>query len=170
MGDLDPFIRKVDTFSRDLEGEGGRALINAVGLGAKADIETAVRRDLGDTSMSGWRRGRPIQVTGMYTVTDKDTVEITPANRAKGPMRVLEDGRNRGNSGGFQGPGVNARTGRTLKSNAGKVKVRTRRTKRWNGYTSGKNTWTDAIAVIVDKTPERAQEAFRKIITRSFGG
>lgn len=170
MGDLDPFVRKIDTFTRDLAGEGGKALINAIGLGAKDDIEEAVRRDLGDTSMSGWRRGKPIQVRGMYTVNDNDTVTIEPGRPSRGPMRVLEDGRNRGNSGGFQGPGVNARTGKTLKSNAGKVKVRTRRTKRWNGYTTGKHTWSDAIDVILRETPERAQEAFRKLITRSFGG
>jgi len=64
-----------------------------VGVLSKADINEAVRNDLGDMSMSGWRRGNPHEVVGRFDV-EGSAVAMTPAKRSRGPMRVLQQGRN----------------------------------------------------------------------------
>lgn len=161
-GDLDPFIKKLNTFSRDLNGDGMQQLVNAIGMGAKQDVDAAVRADLGDQSMSGWHRGKPVQISGRYEMTG-DAIEVTPG-RTRAMMRVLEDGR-RAHRAGDQ-----RLKSRYKAKKTGLVKERTATVTRNVGATRPKNTWSEAVERIVKETPTRASEAFRKIISRSFGG
>jgi len=136
--------KKLDIFARELSGKPAKARVEAVARSLAPLVEKAAQGDLGDNSMSGWRRGNPIAITGVVRVDTKD-VAIEPGKRAKGPMRVLETGRHFGESGGFQGPGVNRKTGETARTKAGKVrKVRARKSSRWNGHTQPRGTWTKA--------------------------
>lgn len=135
---------------------------------SRLDVEQAVKADIGDSSMSGWRRGKPIQIYGAYKVLTQTTAEITPARMSAGPMRVLESGRNaHGGVGGFQGPGINFRTGKTSArartTGRGSTKGR-----RYNGKTRGKDTWSDAEKLIVARLPKRSSRALRGVMSNIF--
>ena len=90
----------------------------------------------------------------------KGQVVVTPARGSGGPFRVMESGRNMGQTGLVQGPGAvrkGRRAGETLRNKDGALrKVRATRGKRWNGYTRAKHTWSDAIDRMMERTPERA--------------
>ena len=165
---LQGFERKLVAVGKEFDGSAGLARLKRVAMDTKGDIDVAVKGDLGDSSMSGWRRGRPVQVKGAFKV-EGDVVAMVPT--APGPMRVLQQGRNQGNSGGMAGPGVSS-DGSTRRTKSGGVaKVRARKAKRWNGRTDGKDTWTDATAIMVDKVPARyAREVHRAIGKHLTGG
>jgi hypothetical protein len=137
-----------------------------IGNKVKGEVDSAVRGDLGDLSMSGWRRGNPIQIQGAYKVLTPTSLEIAPTPRSRGPMRVLEQGRHAG--GGFQGPGVNRSTGLTARTKAGRVR-KVRANGRWNGRTQGKGTWSDAVREIEKKAPKLIHEETVKVLGRLFG-
>jgi len=129
-----------------------------IGKGAVKDAQEAVRADgVGDLVMSGWK----VQIEADYKVT-KGSVVITPAKVSRGPFRVMEQGRNMGDTGLVQGPGVvrkGARAGETLRTKKGALrKVRTTTAKRWNGYTRAKFTWSDALKLMTKNTTGRAME------------
>ena len=140
--------RKLDKVAADLERLGW----DEVGKALAPDITKAVAGTLGDQSMSGWKRGAPIQIVGSYKVR-ADSVFLS-AGKGSGPMRVLQDGRNRGGGGGFAGPGVNAKTGTTRRTKSGGVaKTRSRKAKRWNGTTAAKHTWDHAADAMAERAP-----------------
>ena len=162
--DLAGFARKMEAIAADLAGETSRAQMARVGKALQPEIDRAVSADLSDTSMSGWRRGSPIAVVGTHRVLSDSAVLVEPVKPAKGPMAVLERGRNMGNASGFAGPGVNRSTGATRRTKSGGVaKVRAVKGRRWNGYTQGKGTMADASQAIkgragglIDKELQRA--------------
>jgi hypothetical protein len=137
-----------------------------IGNKVKGDVDNAVRGDIGDLSMSGWRRGNPIQIQGAYKVLTPTSLEIAPTPRSRGPMRVLEQGRHAG--GGFQGPGVNRSTGLTARTKGGRVR-KVRANGRWNGRTDGKDTWSDAVRVLEKKVPRLMFEELQRSMGRLFG-
>ena len=142
FGDL---ARRYERVVGELNGKGGRRRLGQVGMRAKPEIAHAVRGDIGDLSMSGWRRGAEVEITGRFDVVSDTAVVMSPEKRARGGMRVLQSGRNHGDASGFQGPGVNRSTGETQRTKSGGVrKVRARQGRRWNGVTDGKETWTHA--------------------------
>lgn len=111
-------------------------------------VAQAVSGDIGDTSMSGWWRGAAIDVSGVAVQTPEG-LAIEPEKRSRGPMRVLQQGRNQGNAAGFAGPGISRTTGMTARTKSGGVrKTRAWKAKRWNGTTTGKNTWSDAEVLV----------------------
>jgi len=60
--------------------------------------------------------------------------------------------------------------GSTRRTKSGGVaKVRARKAKRWNGRTDGKDTWTDATAIMVDKVPARYRGELDADIGKSLG-
>jgi hypothetical protein len=127
-------LRRLRNLSVAFSPAGMKPDLNKLGVLAKAEVGRAVVGDIGDLSMSNWRRGKPIQVTGRFDV-DGSKVTVTPAPRARGPMRVLEDGR--------QARGAQSKVSfRTLKSGA--VKARRGKTTARGGATRGRGTWTDA--------------------------
>ena len=145
---------KFDQLSKELSGKAGLQRLERVGKKVAPKVAEAVSSDLGDTSMSGWRRGAPIAIKGVAKVEDNSVV-IEPNPKGKGPARVLESGRNQGNASGFSGPGINRTTGETSRTKAGKLrKVRARKGKQWNGYTTGRGTWSKASEQIAKEAPK----------------
>lgn len=164
--DLSVLMTGIDKFTSALGNEGAVVMFRAIGSGAVDDVSQAVRHDIRDNSMSGWRRSKPVQISGRYEI-QADTLVILPT--AAGPMRVLEDGRNHGNPGGFQGPGVNRKTGTTARTKAGKLrKVRATGGHRWNGTTRGKGTWGDAVETITRESVVRGEKALLAIAVKSL--
>ena len=163
--------RKLLAVERDLEGRASRSAMARVGRALRPEIDRAVSGTLGDLSMSGWRRSGPIDIVGSHRVLDDATVLIEPVKRAKGPMAVLERGRNQGNASGFSGPGISA-DGTTRRNANGSIrKVRARKGRRWNGTTQGKGTMGDAARVIADKAPKLiAAEVHKALAKRLTGG
>lgn len=129
------------------------------------EVENAVAADIGDNSMSGWRRGARIPIGG-NTFVRKGSIMVTRDKTSAGPMRVLEDGRNLGETGGFAGPGVSA-DGTTRRTKSGNVRRVANRSKlvvgdgrvrrKWNGTTEGKNTWTHALNRMESAAPTHVQ-------------
>ena len=97
MSDLARFAVKLDRVAKDLTSD---KLLQSVGMEGKKIATAALRSDIGDTSMSNWRRGKPANLTPRFDVTSDSAVEITPPKRGKGPWRVLEEGRKAGMSRG----------------------------------------------------------------------
>ena len=167
---LQGFERKLVAVGKEFDGSAGLARLKRVAMDTKGDIDVAVKGDLGDSSMSGWRRGKEIEVMGAFKV-EGSVVSMVPNNAGKGPMRVLQQGRNQGNAGGFAGPGMNNRTGVTTRNADGSIKKqRGRKAKRWNGRTDGKDTWTDATAIMADKVPARYAKEVHKAIGKHLTG
>ena len=165
-GDLDVLSRKMYKLAAGFTGPARERVIRKLDKPLQADVERAVKGDIGDLSMSGWRRGKPIQITPVVKVSD-DLLSVAPQGRAIGPMRVLTDGRNA--AGGFQGPGVNARTGATKRTKRGNVsKVRARRG--FNGTTQGKGTWDDAVKLMEATAPKVLEKAVLDEVGEAFGG
>ena len=161
-GDFGTLGKKVDQFASELDGRQLRKSMEVIGRETKGDIVEAVKGDLGDTSMSGWRRGKPIPIVGRYDVVSDHEIDMTPMPRGRGPMRVLEQGRNQGNSGGLAGPGIiqkGENAGTTARNKNGSLrKVRARKAKRYNGRTQGKNTWSDATQLMERRVPIRIRD------------
>ena len=167
FADLD---RKLGRVVADLNGEVSRAGLARVGKKVQDAIEHAVSADIGDTSMSGWRRGAPVAVVGTSRAISDHAVIVEPVKPAKDPMAVLERGRNQGNAGGMAGPGVSA-DGSTRRNKNGSVRrARTRKAKRWNGYTQGKGTMGDASQAIKDKAPRLVAGEVHKALGKHLRG
>lgn len=145
--ELGGLARKIDRLADDLTGRAMREALNKVGQAAKDDVAEAVRRDLGDLSMSNWRRGRPIQLVARYDMVGDTGLAVTPAKRARGPMRVLQEGRRAGVSKGRRG-----------------------RAPRRYGSSAGKGTWTNATRLVERRTTGRVAPEVRKAIARQFKG
>jgi len=116
------------------------ARLKAVGMQTKPDIAAAVRSTLGDQSMSHWRRAKPIPIEGAFNVSGS-VLEMVPTNMAKGPMRVLQDGRQAHTAGSRRNSG-------TRVNKAGERVQKTRKVSRTSGATAGKGTWTVAADVM----------------------
>jgi hypothetical protein len=169
--DLGAFARKLDRLEKDLAGKSGaEARMARYGrLGKDAAIQ-ALSSDIGDSSMSGWRRGRPIDLKPAYEVLSAHEVEIAPRKRQRGPWRVLESGRNQGNASGFSGPAINRSTGLTARTKSGGIrKQRGRKASRWNGYTRGKDTWSDARRLMEKRFFRAVHEDTTKVLRKHFG-
>jgi hypothetical protein len=152
--DLAAFARKMDAVQRDLTGQTSRSQMARVGKKLEPEIDRAVRGDLGDTSMSGWRRKKAIEIVGSSKVLSDHAVIVQPTPESKGPMAVLERGRNiTSGLGAMQGPGVSADGSTKRNKNGALRKVRARKARRWNGYTDPKYTMSAASQAIKVKAP-----------------
>jgi hypothetical protein len=170
VGEFASLERRVGLLAGEFDGTNGRKRLQVVAKQTAKDVDEAVRADLGDQSMSGWRRGGPIKVTGAAKVISDTEISVFAAGKGKGPMRVLEQGRNQGNAGGFSGPGINTRTGVTARTKSGGVrKVRARKGKRWNGTTDGKGTWSDAVQLMQGRVGKRVDDQVVDAIRSHIG-
>jgi len=155
---------KLGKLERGFDGIAKQVAADSVG-----DVAVAVRGDIGDTSLSGWRRGSPIPVVGAFKVISPGVAEVSPKGRGAGPMRVMESGRNSdGGAGGFQGPGINFRTGRTSARARSTGRGGSSKGRRWNGRTEGKDTWSDAAVLIERNLGDRAQKALSEVMASTF--
>lgn len=145
-------------------------IANTVAQESVPDVQKAVRGDIGDVSMSGWLPGDPLR--GMVERNPKDgQAAIVPFGRQGGRFRVLESGRNAdGGAGGFQGPGINFRTGRTSARARSTGRGGSTRGRRYNGQTRGKNTWSDAQALVEQSLGKRSAKALHQIMVKTFRG
>jgi hypothetical protein len=183
MSDVEMFADRLVELAHIFDADAKQIIATGVQGTAQTTVETAVRGDLGDLSMSGWRRGAAIAISS-HTEIEGEAIVVRPGTvdnawrRGKGPMRVLEQGRNQGGAGGFHGPGVAQRDGKnflageTARTASGKVrKVRARARKRWNGVTTGRGTWSSALVGLRREVPPAAQEAlFKDSVRKLFKG
>jgi hypothetical protein len=140
--DLKGLNRKLDSLANSLTKD-TRKLLTAVGVEGKSVGKSAVQADIGDLSMSNWRRGRPIQIGLRFDVVSGSAVEIKPNPRASGPMRVLEQGRRAGMSNGRK------RKGRV-------------------GATAARRTWTDATKRMEKELPKVVHRHTQATLRRLF--
>lgn len=158
--------RKLDAFGRELSGSAARKRLQKVARDSLPAVNAAVPADIGDQSMSGWRRNNEIPVKAV--VAKEGPVAITPDGRSAGQWRVLEEGRNKGNAFGLSGPGISA-DGTTRRNKNGSVrKVRARKGRRWNGTTDGKETWSDAADAVKREFPGRMGEQLADAMGQYF--
>jgi hypothetical protein len=144
--DFSALARKIDRLATEFGDRAIADLNKRVGMETKKDVDAAVKGDLGDLSMSNWRRGRPIQINGRFDV-EGDSLVISPAKRASGPMRVLEDGRRAGTARARRG-----RPGRRVSSSR------------------GKSTWSDAVQIMEREVPGRIAKQVNKAIRSALRG
>ena len=152
------YADKLSKLEKALSGPEAEKLLHAVGKAAKADATEAVQADLGDRSMSHWRRGSPIELAARYDVKSDSEVEVLPTPRSRGPWRVMEDGRRAGSAYDL------VQVGKRRKDGTRRGKSRGRN----SGATQGKNTWTEASALMEQRTPERVQEEHVKVLRGIF--
>lgn len=145
---------------------GDDALLHDIGKMAKKEATKAASADLGgDPKFSGWK---PVLET-RYDIVGPGKLLFKPSKRSAGPWTVAERGRNQGNASGFAGPSINRRTGVTSFTKSGAVRrSRGPRARRWNGVTQGKNTATDALAVIEPRAVKITEQRVGRAIRRSF--
>ena len=170
-GDFGTLNKKFDQLASEFDGRQLRKSLEVVGRETKGDIVEAVRGDLGDNSMSGWRRGKPVPLVGRYDIVSDHEIDMTPAPRARGPLRVLEEGRNANAFGNAFGAAVAAFTAEPKLTKSGKRrKQRAKKVKRWNGVTQGKGTWSDASELMERRVPIRIRDHIvLGAMTRTFG-
>jgi hypothetical protein len=158
------FKRAIDKMEADLK-ERQRATGLAMAEKAKAEGYRAAAADLGgDPKFSGWKPWLELKVK-----SDKDGAVLMPTRSSAGPWTVAERGRNQGNASGFSGPGINVRTGLTSRTKSGGIRAqRSRKAKRWNGYTQGKGTATEAVARFERLTADIPEKHLKIVIRRHF--
>ena len=156
---FESYARRLDKLNRSLSGPDMEKLLATVGMAAKKDAAEAVAGDLGDHSMSHWRRGAPIPIEARFDVVSDNVVEVTPSKRTRGPWRVLEEGRKGGAATDL------VQVGRRRKDGTRRGKSRGRN----QGATSGKATWSDGEALMASRTPGRVNDEWQKALRSAFG-
>ena len=136
--DMAAFARKVDRVVKDLTDE---SLQKAVGLAGKRIGTDRIKADTGgDARMTNWRRGRPVNLATRYDLVGSNAVQVAPGARARGAVRVLNDGRQAGVS----------RRGRSY------------------GASRGKGTWGEATQDMERELPKVAHEHVTKVLRKHF--
>jgi hypothetical protein len=139
------------------------AVSHALGKMAKAQSVVAASADLGgDAKFSGWAP----KLDTRYDVIGPGRISFHPSKRSAGPWTVAQEGRNNSGASGFAGPGINAKTGASALTKTGKV--RSRKSKKWNGTTAGKNTATSALKLIDKLLPRVVERLMKQQIRRIF--
>lgn len=155
-------VHKLDRVASELTGVNARERLVKLGMESKGDVADAVRADLGDLSMSNWRRKKPLDVVGRYDVEGDQAVVISPAYQSRGPMRVLESGRQ-----SYQA-GSRRQSGTYKRERTGDVRIKYRTVNRNVGASAGKGTWTDATEIMQRKMPRRYEALFARDLGRIF--
>ena len=138
MNDLAAFARKVDKAVKEASDE---SLLRAVGMAGKRIGTDTIKADTGgDAQMTNWRRGRPINLSARFDEVGTSAVEIAPGVRARGPVRVLNDGRK---------PGM-SRRGRPVSGSR------------------GKGTWGRATDDMERQLPKVAHDHVTKVLRKHF--
>ncbi len=156
------FGKQIDAMAKEMHAAERAKITRLMGVRAQQIAEAAASGDLGgDPKFSGWP---PRLETQVRTKPDGSSV-LMPTKTGAGPWTVAQFGRNQGNAGGFAGPGINIRTGRTSRTKSGGLrKVRVRQAKRWNGRTQGKGTADTALVRMERELPKIAETMFRRAI------
>lgn len=162
---FEALMAKIKTFERELDGTASRKRLDRVGRLMAKQVDAAVREtpskhgSLADQSMSHWRRGKPIEIGGTVNVISDTSVAVVPT--AKGPMRVLESGREKAAAGSKRINGYRWR----VRTQDYAPKYRYRKVNQ--GATPAKHTWTHAADKVRTKAPAaiaaEVEMAMRKI-------
>ncbi len=139
--DLNALAKKIDNVATGLAGRVAKQALAKAGVEGKKLADAEVKSDLGDMSMSNWRRGKPIQIKTRFDNTSDTSITIKPASRAGGPMKVLQDGRSAGTS----------RKGRPVSASR------------------GRGTWGRATEQMDKKLPEVIHDEVVKYLGKMFG-
>ena len=170
------FARELDQLEHELRREEGLRITRKQAEAARKIATAAARRDLGGNSrFSGWA-GRDLADLRVKQLRGNKVGHIlAPTRKSGGPWKVAEQGRNKGTATGrggkaiFFGPGINRETGETARTKSGAVrKVRRFKAKRWNGYTAGKGTASDAISAMERVLPKVAEDGVTKVTRKHF--
>ena len=166
--DLAGFGRKIETIAKKLDTEQRKQRLERIGETASAIANQSLTADIGDHSLSHWRRkgGDPVDMTiGFKADVDGGTVEVRPnVRQAAGPWRVRESGRKSYAAGDRRNSG-------TYKSKkTGQVRQKTRKVKRNVAAAGGHQTWSKAVAEMAKQVPEVAHKDVQAILRSQFGG
>lgn len=163
---VEAFAREVDKMDRRIAKETAKAVTFEQARQAQKIARRAASADLGgDPKFSGWA---PRLATVVKPTRNSGHI-LTPTRSSAGPWTVAEQGRNKGDAGGFAGPGVNRRTGVTSRRKDGSLrKVRRSRGRRWNGYTAGKSTASEAVAEMDRTLPRLGDKELKRAIAKHF--
>ncbi len=161
---LGMFASKLDAISKEYEGPKLRKIVTDLGKAAQKDADEALRADIGDQSMSHWRRDKPFDLSVDSKLESDSSVTIGPARKIQGPWRVLNEGRSSYSAGDRRQTGF-----RTVKKTGERV-AKTRKVKRNIGAHGGKGTWNDALGKIEQRTPVRIARANREALARHLKG
>lgn len=169
---LADFGKTLQGFEHELTEVEARKITREMGKEAQRLAALQAARSLGgDKAFSGWNRGSPIPLdTRLTTSGDSDTFFI-PKRQSSAQWTVAESGRHAGGGvGGFQGPSINRRSGRTRRTKAGDVSLRRGRShaSRWNGLTTGKLTGTRTLQDMNRRLPPIANKAVLKVSRKHF--
>ena len=168
--DLRSFAVAMNEAARSLTGPQLTDVMTKVGVALKPLGRDAASRDLGsDAKFSGWPKAA-LEVA-FSPHRQPGGITFHRAGRSAGPWRVAEFGRNQGDASGFAGPGVNRRTGETLRTASGGVRrVRGARSRKWNGRTRGKGTWSEAERLIGSRAPAVVDREVTAFVFRVVAG
>lgn len=165
--DLARVQRKCKQMDAELIGANARKrLLDTAKRCIEVDIPTAVRGDIGDQSMSRWWRANPIQIAGEVNrkaQLDNLSVEIRPKGKARGPMRVLEDGRQAHEAGDKRVAGVR------LRKKTNDYVTKYRKVKRKTGAAAGKQTWSDATSLMARRSRVELSDGLRRAFRKVWG-
>jgi hypothetical protein len=141
------FSHKIGVLRDELDGTALQRKLDHIGIAAKKDALNALKSDIGDTSMSNWRRKRQIKIGVRYDFLSESEIEVKPTPRSLGPWTVLEQGRRAGRS---------------------KPKRRSPRG-RYYSASKGKKTWSEAVKIMERETPKRVDRYVVKAAIRKAG-
>lgn len=172
---LASYAAEVDKLNRDLEKKAVAEITLKQAQTAKGIALSEARSDLGgDSRFSGWR-GRDLADMKIKKLRGRSEGHIlVPTRKSAGPWKVAEQGRNMGGAAGrggvgiYHGPGLNRKSGETSYTKTGRVRRTTFKKKRWNGYTAGKNTASDARRKMESDLPKIAEKMAVKVTQRHF--
>jgi hypothetical protein len=155
---MSAFSADLSKLARELEREEARRITREMAEKAQRIATAAASADLGgDPKFSGWA---PVLDTQIKSGRDSSHL-LTPTRTGAGPWTVAEQGRNRGKVGGrLAGPSLGGP--RSVRG------VRRARGRRWNGYTQGKGTASDAVARMERELPPIAERQVRRVIVKRF--
>ena len=165
MNDLDPFVEQLQKLAHTFDEKSKDIISAAVQKSAQSDVESAVRSDIGDITMSGWQRNKPIPISS-HTQVEGDAIVVRPGTtgagwrKGMGPMRVLQEGRR---ATLFDDSG---KTPKMYRMNGQKR----RRVKKYSHGSTGKGTWSDAMLLLMKSTPKAAREALMNETVRNIFG
>ena len=122
-----------------------------------------VAADIGDNSMSHWRRGSPTPIVAQAKV-DKSTVTAQPTPRSRGPWRVLTDGRRGGAATDLMLVGRVRKKGKNAGTRRGRARGRN------SGNTAGGGTWTRVEAAMNQVAPVIVEKNTKAAVSKALRG
>jgi hypothetical protein len=164
------FALDLQRMLKDLTVDERQEITHIMGREAEKATHGVMVRALGTKrGFSGWRRGKTIPINTRLIDGRKGATIMAPTKSSAGIATTAQHGRNQGNARGFQGPGVNRRTGATARTPTGRVrKVRAVKARRWNGVTRPMHTTDQAVRAMERAVPKVTDRAVRRVIAKRF--